>query len=164
MIGMDIRGDIADARKGLDNLGVEMKAMTRSLLSALANEGKKWIRKRMKNYLNFSKGSAKAEMGLHRQTGQLLRGLKTTVKGNYATIAGNPARIGEILERGGTITAKKKGYLTFEGSDGSWKRMHSVTIPAKHWFSRSADGFEGSAEAAKAIDKGIARALKRAWA
>ena len=159
---MDIQSNIAEAKDSLVGLDVAAKTVTRSLLSALANAGKKWIKGRMGNYLNLTKGSAKAEMGLHRQSGELLKGIRTTVKGNYATIAGNPARIGEILERGGTITAKKKGYLTFEGSDGSWKRMHSVTIPARHWFSRSSEGFESSPEYSAAIDRALVRIIKKA--
>lgn len=152
MIGMDIRGDISQVKASLASLGhdgIWIKTVTRSLLSSLANAGKKWIKGRM--YAN-----------LHKMTGALGKSLRTTVKGNYATIAGNPARIGEPLERGAVITAKKGKYLTFRGSDGSWKKMHSVTIPARHWFSRSADGFEGSPEFGQAVDKAIARMIKKA--
>ena len=145
---MDIRADITEARSGLNLLGVQLNTLTRSLLSALANAGKKWIKGRM--YTD-----------IHKKTGALAKSLRTTVKGNYATIAGNPARIGETLERGAVITAKKGKYLTFIGSDGQYKRMHQVKIPARHYFSHAAEGFDNSPEYVAAIDKGIARAVAR---
>jgi hypothetical protein len=147
---MDIRADIADARSGLNLLGVQLNLLTRSLMSALANATKKWVKGRMYS-------------DLHKATGGLAKSLKTTVKGNYATVAGNPARIGEPLERGAVITAKKGKYLTFIGRDGTYKRMHQVKIPARHWFTHAATGFEDSPDYAGAIDKGIARAIARAW-
>lgn len=150
MIQMDIQSNIADTRKGLDNLGVNLKGMTRSLLSGLANAGKKWIKSRMYG-------------PIHRMTGGLSKSMKTALKGTFATITSSPARISEPLERGAVIKAKKSKYLTFRGSDGTWKKMHQVTIPAKNFFSLAANGFEGSSEFGAAINKSIDRAIARAW-
>jgi hypothetical protein len=146
---MDVRVDIADAKMGLEAIGIESAKAVRPLLSAIANAGKKWIRGRF--YL-----------AIHRMTGKLARDVKTTLKGNYATIAGNPARINETLESGGTLRPTKRKYLTFRLADGSFRRMHSVTIPARHHFTRAAQGFDDSAEYVGAIDKAVARIIRKA--
>jgi hypothetical protein len=148
-VNMDVRVDIADAKMGLEAIGIESAKAVRPLLSAIANAGKKWIRGRF--YL-----------AIHRMTGKLARDVKTTLKGNYATIAGNPARINETLESGGTLRPTKRKYLTFRLADGSSRRMHSVTIPARHHFTRAAQGFDDSAEYVGAIDKAVARIIRKA--
>ena len=148
-MNMDVRVDIADAKAGLEAIGVESAKAVRPLLSSLANAGKKWVKARIYN-------------SIHRMTGKLARDVKTTLKGNYATIAGNPARIGETLERGGTIRPTKRKYLTFRLADGSFRRMHSVTIPARHHFTRAAQGFDDSSEYVAAIDKAVVRIIRKA--
>jgi hypothetical protein len=37
----------------------------------------------------------------------------------------------------------------------------TVTIPARHWFTKSIAGFEDSPEYAAAVDKGLNRAIKK---
>ena len=150
---MDIRADISDAKRGLDLLGHEgifWSTVTRSLLSALANAGKKWIKGRMYAHI-------------HKRTGLLGKSILTTVKGGKtATISAGPARKAEMLESGGIIRAKKRKYLTFRAEDGSFIRKHEVRIPATHFFTRAADGFEGSSSSGLAIDKAIERVIKKA--
>lgn len=146
---IDVRTEIKDAQLGLEALNVALPGLARSILSALANVGKKWIKARIYLYI-------------HRKTGAIARDIKTKAKGNYATIAANPARINETLERGGVLRPSKKKYLTFVGSDGQIRRMRSVVIPAKHHFSRAAAGFDDSSEYKAAIDKGVARVIAKA--
>jgi hypothetical protein len=58
--------------------------------------------------------------------------------------------------------AKKRKFLTFRTNDGEFIRKHEVRIPATHFFTRAADGFEGSSDAGAAIDKAIERVIKKA--
>jgi hypothetical protein len=148
-VNMDIRADISDAKAGLEALGIELKNLARPLLSALANAARKWTRSRIYSYI-------------HQHTGNLGKDLKTRLYSNYATLASNPARIGETLERGAVIVPRKRRYLTFQLPDGTWRKCRSVKIPAKHHFTRAAAGFEDSSDYNAAIERALARIIRKA--
>jgi hypothetical protein len=152
MIKMDIKADVQEAAAALQALGVAVggPGIGKKILRALATAGKKWIKKRMDGFMHMRSGELKkAVYGFTRSD-------------THAVVASGRGYYAEILERGGTIKAKKGKYLTFRGDDGEWHRMKSVAIPPKKWFSKSIAGFEESSEYLPTVDKVIGKAIKKA--
>lgn len=167
MIEHDIRLDIAEVKNSLQQLGVQTKYLSKTIARYVGYAVKKWIVKRMGGFFKSSqKGTALtgAKGGKLREgdTGKGLKGslyFKPRQQGGVVTTA--LGYYGEILEKGGTINAKGDGYLTFRGQNG-WVKKHSVTIPAKKWFSGASSGFDGSPQQRLAIEGPLATAIKRA--
>lgn len=147
MIGMDLRVEIANAVDGLVDLGVNIKTAMVAVLGALATAGRN-----------------RARANMYGQLGGTARWLEKHIYGRrrsetHAVIAA-PRHIAEILEKGGTIYARKHKYLTFK-VNGEWKKMRSVKIPARHWFTEAMEGFEESGVYNAAIDKGVKKATDK---
>lgn len=165
---MDLRLDIASVKQGLDELALQSKWAAVSVVKYVGWAMKKWITKRIGNTLGGKRsgGALTGPMGGKLKQGDTGKGLfgsiyfKRRPLGGVVTTA--LGYYGEPLEKGWTVHAKGDGWLTFRGSDGEWKRAKSVQLPATHWFTRAHDGFEGSSEMAKAIDKPLELAIKRA--
>jgi hypothetical protein len=162
MIKMDIKADVQEAAAALQALGVAVggPGIGKKILRALATAGKKWVKKRMGGFLHLNRMMNSSDFSLR-------EGLKEAVYGfarsdTHSVVASGMGYRAEILERGGTIKAKKGKYLTFRGDDEEWHRMKSVTIPPKKWFSKSIAGFEESSEYLPTVDKVIGKAIKKA--
>jgi hypothetical protein len=54
--------------------------------------------------------------------------------GVYSGLIATSKIYSRILELGGTIEAKNKPYLVFQGSDGGWVSKKKVTIPKYPYF------------------------------
>lgn len=167
MIQFDARLEIIEVKSALDRLGVEIRGLPAKVARYVGYAVKKWIVKRMGGYLkSFQKGraltGAKGGKLRYGDTGRGLKGslyFKPRQQGGVVTTA--LGYYGEILEKGGVINAKGNNWLTFR-TDSGWKRMKSVTMPAKRWFSGSQAGFEGSPQQRLAIEGPLATAIKRA--
>lgn len=174
MIKIDVKADIEAARNGLGRIWTESKGIGRKILRALATVGKKRVRSRMGNYLRL--GHTVASSGGNILTGAKGRrlaigdtgeGLKGAVYGfarseTHAVISSGQRQKAEVLERGGTITAKKGKVLTFRGDDGQIRRAKTVTIPPKHWFSRSIAGLEDDPDYKTTPDKVLGKLIQKA--
>lgn len=169
MIKLDAKAEVTEAKLGLEALGLEIAGIGRKILRALATIGKKRVKARMFNFIHartfdFSLTRSKSgKIGVKSQEG----GLQAAVYGFARTktlgvVASGLGFYAEILERGGTIRPKKGKFLTFRGDDGDWHRMPSVTIPAKHWFSKSIEGLEEAPEYQSTIDKVLGKAIQKA--
>ena len=147
MINVDVKTQTKEAVEGLVNLGVDLKTAMVSVLAALATIGRK-----------------RAQANMYGQLGMGARWLEKHIYGRRRStthaVVSAPRHIAEILEKGGTIKAKKAKYLTFK-VNGEWKRMKSVTIPAKRWFTAATEGLEESGVYKQAIDKGVETAIKK---
>lgn len=144
-----VEAQIGRAVDFLNTLGIEAKKAPRTILASLATAAKKRVQARMGSHLR-------------ERTGWLRKHLYGRARSSTHYVVAAPRHIAEILEKGGTIRAKKGRFLTFRGDDGSYHRMRSVTIPARHWFTQSIEGFEGSAEVGQAIDKALAKIIRKA--
>lgn len=150
MIQLDIRADVAAVTKTLDALKIEVRGMARKLLRALATIAKKRVRKRMGHVLHIRTGALQAATyGFARSP-------------SHAVVAGGRRWQAEALERGAIIKPNKRKALSFMGDDGTMKRMKSVVIPPKHWFSLSLAGFEEDPDYRQTIDKVLGKAIKKA--
>lgn len=147
MINMDLKVQIADAKQGLLDLGVDLKTAITSILTALATAGRKQARANM--YGRIGGGARWLERHIYGRR-----------RSTTHSVVSAPRHIAEILEKGGTINARKKKYLMFE-INGQWKKVKRVTIPAKKWFSAAMEGFEESNVYGAAIDKGVATAIRK---
>jgi hypothetical protein len=164
---LDLRGDIKEAKAAIEKLGESSKWVSVNVAKGSGVAMKRWIEKRMGNYLS-GKQKGRAITGKHgfalkaHDTGRGLFGsiyFKARQQGGVVTTA--LGYYGEPLEKGWSFTPPR-GFAKFIGRDGKWKTVHQINIPAKHWFTRSAEGFEGSPEEKKAIDAPLAAAIKKA--
>ncbi len=85
------------------------------------------------------------------QPGTLMNSILTVgprlTEGSVTYVVGSSVIYSRIQELGGTVTAKNGPYLTFRNYyTGAWVKVHSVTIPAKHYMEK------GAAEAAGLAD------------
>lgn len=165
---IDIRVDISDAKDGLYVWRDQMKNIYKPIARYVGWALKKWITKRMGQFIRRStKGKALtgARGGALKQ-GDRGGGLATSIyfkaraQGGVVTTA--LAYYGEAQEKGWTIKAKGDGYLTFRTPDGGWVKKKSVTLPARHWYTRSEAGFEDSAEYERAFNAPLASAIRKA--
>jgi len=150
MINIKLSAEIKEPVLLLTKLGVDMQSAVKAIVAALATAGKTWVQKRMG-----------ASIGT--RTGWLRRHVYGRRRSDFHAVIAAPRHIAEPLERGTTINARKKKMLRFVGSDGLWKSKKTVQIPARHFFTRAYEGFEGSPEYEAGIDKGINRVLKRTF-
>lgn len=148
MIKMQFDAPIKVHSLALLRLGKELKDAIRPILASLASAGKRQVQRNMIAYLG-------------RRTGWLRKHVYGVRRSDSLYVVAAPRHIAEPLERGATIVPKKGKYLTFKLPDGSWIKAKSVTIPARHWFTKSIAGFEDSPEYITAIDKGIAKAVRK---
>ena len=162
MIKMDVKADIKDARLSLEALGASVggSGFVRRVIRALSTAGKKWIKKRMGGFLHIGRNMRSSDF-------KVQEGLKESIYGfarsaDHGVVASGKGYIAEPLERGATIKPKKGKFLSFRGDDETWHRMKSVTIPARHWFTKSAEGFEQSSEYLPTVEKMIGKEIKRA--
>jgi hypothetical protein len=150
VVKVDIKLDAANMVEGLSAMGAGMKGAVSRLLRALATSTKKYIKKRMGAYV-------------HERTGMLKKAVYGFRRGpTYAVVASGEGHIAEPLERGAVVRPKKGKYLSFRGDDGDWHRVKELRIPAKHWFTKSAEGFEDSPDYVATIDKVIGKEIKKA--
>lgn len=149
MIHVSVKAEVQEVVKGLEELGLELRGISRKILRALATLTKKRVKKRMGAFVRDRTGMLRANVyGRARSA-------------THAVVAAGYPRVSETLERGGTIVPRKGKYLTFL-TDSGWKRMHSVTIPPKRFFSQSAAGFESDPEYQSTIDKVVGKAIQKA--
>ena len=148
MIDVTVRTEIDDAVNGLVDMGVDAKKAMRGILTQLAASGRKLVRANMY-------GS-----GMGHVNGWLSRHVYGIRRSESHAVVAAPRYISEILERGGTIKTKKAKYLTFK-VNGEWKKVKSVNIPAKKWFTSAIGNFEESGVFKAAIDKGIEKVIKK---
>lgn len=149
MIKIDVKADVQEVQDGLKELGLELRGIGRKILRALATLTKKQVKRRMGLYLKERTGQLKAAVyGFARSP-------------EHAVVATGRGYVAETLERGAVIGPSKQKTLSFYGDSG-WRRMHSVTIPAKRWFSQSSAGFEDNPEYQSTIDKVVGKAIKKA--
>ena len=143
MIEMKIESPVEVNVWRLRQLGKDLGDVRKPILAALATAAKKWVQTRMGAYLG-------------QRTGWLKRHVYGIRRSEEHYVVAAPRHIAEPLERGATIRPKKAKYLSFGGI-----RAKSVTIPARRWFTRSYEGFEGSDQYEKAIDKAVQKAIDR---
>lgn len=162
MIKMDVRTDFKEAKRSLEALGVTVggSSFMRRVVRALATAGKKWIKKRMGEFLHIGRNMSLSDF-------KVQEGLKESIYGfarsaDHGVVASGKGYVAEPLERGATIRPKKGKFLTFRGDDESWHRMKSVTLPARHWFTKSAEGFEQSSEYLPTVEKMVGKEIKKA--
>jgi hypothetical protein len=166
---LDVRTDITETKAALESLQAETKWVARTTAKYVGYALKKWITKRIGLTLGGRRSGGAALTGAKGgklKAGDTGRGLygsiyfKARQQGGVVSTA--LSYYGEPLEKGWTVKAKGKGYLTFRGSDGTWKKVHEMKIPAKHWYSRAEQGFDESSEMKKAIDAPLNAAIKKA--
>ncbi len=169
MIAVSIKTEVAEVKAGLEEIGLETKWIGKKILRALATLTKKRVKKRMGQYIRRRTYgfTATGARGGALQGGDLGGSLYDAVYGfarshTHAVVASGMKWQAEILERGGTIVPKKAKFLEFFGSDGNYKRVKSVTIPAFRWFTRSAEGFENDPDYQLTIDKIVGKMIKKA--
>jgi hypothetical protein len=162
MLKMVMKAEIAQAELSLKQLGIEVggPGVGKKILRALATAGKKWVKRRMGNYLHLNRTMQSSDFAVQ-------RGLKEAVYGfarsdTSAVVASGMGYIAEPLERGAVIRASKKKFISFRGDDGNWHRAKQITLPAKRWFTQSIAGFEGSSEYMPTVEKVIGKAIKKA--
>ena len=147
MLAIRITPQIKEPVEDLRALGVDLEAARKAILAALATGAQKRVRNRMGTYLNMKTGWLKQHVYGRRRSAH-----------HYVVAA--PSFIAEPLERGAVIAPKKTDkVLTFK-IGGRWLKADTVTIPARHWFSRSITGYEESTEWDAAVNKGMLRALR----
>jgi hypothetical protein len=149
---MKIDADFEDAKNALRHLSdVEIAISIRYILNTIATAGKNWVKRRM--------------IGITQRTGWLKKHVYGYRRSNTHLVIAAPRHVSETLERGAVIKHRrityKRHHLHFKGPDGRWTKAKTVTIPAKRWFTRSIEGFDGSAEYKAAIDKGLDKAMKK---
>lgn len=149
MIHVSIKAEVEEVTQGLEALGLELKNISRKILRALATLTKKRIKKRMNSFVKDRSGMLRANI------------YGRTRSAAHAVVAAGYPRVSETLERGGTISPRKGKFLSFR-TDSGWKRVRSVTIPPKHFFSLSAVGFEADPEYQSTIDKTVGKAIQKA--
>lgn len=169
MIHVSVKAEVQEVVNGLEELGLELRGISRKILRALATLTKKRVKKRMGHFIRrrtygFTQTGLK---GGALQGGDVGGSLHDAVYGfarspTHAVVSSGMKWQAEILERGGTIVPKKAKFLEFFGSDGSYKRLKSVRIPAFRWFSRSSEGFESDPEYQSTIDKVVGKAIQKA--
>lgn len=150
MIEVKVFAEIKEPVRLLTKLGIDMDVAVKAILTAVTTAGQNWVRRRMGAYIGTRKGWLKRHIYGRRRS-------------EFHAVIAAPRHIAEPLERGATITAKRKKVLRFIGADGQWKSKKSVQIPARHFFTSAYDGFEGSPEYEASINKGINRVLKRTF-
>ena len=162
MINMNVKADIKDARLALEALGVSVggPGFSRRVIRALATAGKKWVKKRMGGFLHIGRNMQSSDF-------KVQDGLKDSIYGfarsaDHGVVASGKGYMAEPLERGATIKPKKGKFLTFRGDDESWHRMKSVTLHARHWFTKSVEGFEQSSEYLPTVEKMVGKEIKKA--
>jgi hypothetical protein len=147
MIEMKIESPVEINVWRLRQLGKDLGEARKPLLQALATAAKKWVQGRMGAFIG-------------QRTGWLKRHVYGIRRSEEHFVVAAPRHIAEPLERGATIVPKKGKYLTLRGG-GSMVRVKSVTIPARKWFTRSYEGFEGSSQYEAALDKAIQKAVDK---
>lgn len=164
MIGIDVQADVSDAVSALTELKLDMPKIASRLRTAFTTGAKNYVKNRMGAFLGSSGGKTfGVRSGKNKGKTHFLR-LRDRVYGysrsaTHSVVAA-PRYIAEPLEHGTTIRPKRGKYLFFLGSSG-YHRVKSVTIPARHWFTRSLAGYETSPEADKAIEKAEARMVEK---
>jgi hypothetical protein len=148
MIDIKVTASMGGAIDALTDLGVDLKSAIKEILNALAAGAKKRVQSRMGGYIGNGNGWLKRHVYARRRS-----------ETHFVVAA--PRFIAEILDRGGTINARRKPYLSFKLPDGTWRKAKSVTIPARKWFTNSIAGYEESPEFTAALDKGTAKAIKK---
>jgi hypothetical protein len=149
VISLKIEAPIEASRWALTRLGKDLSAAIKPILQSLASAGKLRVQRNMGAYLGSGTGWLKKH----------IYGVRRSEK-HYVVAA--PRHIAEPLERGATIRPKTGKMLFIGGKQGSVSSaVKEVTIPARHWFTKSMAGFEESSEYTKAIDRGLDRAIKR---
>ncbi len=148
MIDMDLKVEIDDAVRGLVDMGVDAKKAMTGILNQLAQSGR-----------NLARSNIYAS-GMGHVDGWLKRHIYGRRRSDSHAVVAAPRFMAEILERGGTITARKSKYLTFK-VNGEWRKVKSVTIPPKKWFTSAMSGFEKSPVFSQAIDKGVEKIVKK---
>jgi hypothetical protein len=149
MIEMKIEMPIEASQWALIRLGKDLSAAIKPILASLATAGKKMVQKNMGAYLT-------------QRTGWLRRHVYGIRRSEKHYVVAAPRHIAEPLERGATITPKNGKVLYIGGAQGRVGAVaKTITIPARHWFTKSIAGFEDSPEYAAAVDKGLNRAIKK---
>ena len=168
MIDLVIKPEVQDAVNGLKAMGVEIPNVKKRLLGAVGRAGRDRVRSRMGSFLQLDHLAATSggKILTGRKQGKTILGtFKQRVYGYSRSeshwVVAAPRYIAEPLEKGATITPKNGKFLSFQGSDGSFHRMTSVTIPAKHWFKQSIEGFDTSGEVNTAIADAEDRLIKK---
>lgn len=147
MIQIDAKADVTSAVNALVELGVNAEKAGRAVLGAVAKAVQKRVRNRMGGYLK-------------RRTGWLRQHVYAFRRSETHYVVSAPKYKSEILARGGTINTKKKKWLTFK-VNGEWRKVKSVTIPARKWFTSSVDGFENDGEVKLAVDKAVQKIVDK---
>jgi hypothetical protein len=161
MMKMDIKSDIADAKEGLEALGLEIKNINRKILRTLTTRAKTKVRTSYRQNLNT-------------KSGVMIGSAYSSAKNNVAGWVGLGSPLAMVQETGKTINAKGKYMRIFIGKtiktawgkgygDGKWLTVKSVSIPARPFFYPAMEEFAGSAEYMAIIEKVLAREIKRAW-
>lgn len=142
--------EIEALRQDLLRMGADFDKAFTSILQSVATGAKKWVRSRMGSYIRI-------------RTGWLQEHVYAYYRSSSHFVVAAPRHIAEALERGATIKPKASTRKkTLAWSDlGGYVRKHEVTIPPKHWFTRSLNGYDQSAEYQQAVDKGIKKVLKK---
>ena len=167
MINLTIKPEVQAAADGLNAMGVEIPNVKRRLLGAVGRAGRDRVRSRMGSYLQLDHLAATSggQILTGRKGKKFLGTFKQRVYGYSRSeshwVVAAPRYIAEPLEKGATITPKNGKFLSFQGSDGSFHRMTSVTIPALHWFTQSIEGFDKSGEVDFALSEAEERLIKK---
>jgi hypothetical protein len=136
-------------RLALLRLGKDLAEAGKYILQALATAAKKRVQRNMGGYLGAG-------------SGWLNRHVYGVRRSPTHFVVAAPRHIAEPLERGAVIFPKKGKLLAIGGRQGDVSGYaKKVVIPAKHWFTKSYDGFEDSDDYKEGVDKGIARAVKK---
>lgn len=156
MIAIDVKAQVEDAVHALHEMGKEIPNVQKRLLSAVGKAARDQVRSRMGAFLQLNRlaGSSGGKVLIGKKGKPFKGTLQRRVYGYSRSpthwVVAAPRYIAEPLERGAIIMPKNGKTLSFVGAEG-FRRAKSVTIPARHWFSRSLAGFEDSAVPSQAI-------------
>lgn len=149
MIELRIEVPVEASQWALARLGKDLSAAIKPILQSLASAGKRMVQRNMGAYL-------------HQRTGWLKKHVYGIRRSEKHYVVAAPRHIAEPLERGAVIRPKQGKHLYIGAVRGAIRaKAKTITIPARHWFSRASAGFENSPEYSQAIEKGLERAIKR---
>ena len=163
---LDVKVEVQEAVAGLKEMGFEIPNAMKVMLSSIARAARDRVKDRMGAFLQLNRMASTSGGAIltgrkgKPQKGTLQRRVYGYSRSKTHWVVAAPRYIAEPLEKGATIHPKTGKHLQFMGREG-FRRLKSVTIPAKHWFTRSIDGFEGSSAPTEAINAAEERLIKK---
>lgn len=153
---ISVEADIEGALKQLEGLGASKDKVMRRLLSGIGTAAKAQARKAYRSY-GLSKGSG----ALYRSiTRRVIKSGKAVIVEAKAQSEKNKVFYGYALAKGAVITAKDKGYLTFQ-KDGKWVKVRSVRLAGRDFIAAPVKRYLASPAFGTKLDQLVQRELDR---